>query len=373
MKILLVAPIFRPNNGVAAQRMNFFFDTLVDVHEIDVLVLGSSTCLSGQVKTIDKALFATSHCAWRNKGLISDMLKKYLINYNVVIVSLPDYGLLEIVNICHTLGVKCITDLRDQPNLSTVQQKSNNKFKNLFIKVKNILQVQYVYRRLKLADYITVVGAASTGIVQEKLNKIVINVNNGYLMEDKKFVSNNLPNISAVETPIIIGWVGNIHKFRDNIDLRKVLDQLNVLSKHNNVVLRHWGKCCPELERYIHSKDNLVYENTTNFVRKEFLTELNVCKAFLLSCSDSLIWEPTTSVFDYLLFNKPVIYTGLRNNEAFNILFNSGKRIIGLDDIESLVCEDELDSDFHFISDLYSREYAFTNMKKILDDIQKKL
>lgn len=371
MKILLVAPVFRPSNSVAAQRMNFLFDMMKNEHSVEVLVLSDITCLDGKLKTIDKSLFATSHEAWRNKAEIYRLLHKCLCEYDLVIVSLPDYGLLEVVKICNELGINCVADLRDQPNLSAVQNITSSKIKNVFVRVKNWLQVKYVYQRLQYADYITVVGSISTSMVEFKSVKPVVNVNNGYLLSDKRFVSEQLnPDIDCQSNRVVIGWVGNIHRFRDNVDLRITIEKLNSLARSKELVLKHWGKCCPELEEYIRGQEYLVYEQTTNFIRKDFLTELNNCNCFLLSCSDSLIWEPTTSVFDYLLFNKPVIYSGLKNNEAFNILFNSGIKVLTVNTLEAFINNNLENFPSSFTSDLYSREYAYTNLKKIIDEIQ---
>ncbi|MEZ9368104.1 hypothetical protein AB4140_04670 [Shewanella sp. 10N.286.51.B2] len=370
MRILLVAPVFSPNNNVAAQRMNFLFDTMSVEHEVEVLVLSDKTSFDGRVKSISKRLFSTSYRAWINRKKIYSLLRGLLPEYDLVVVSLPDYGLLEVVKFCSELDVKCIADLRDQPNLSAVQNIGSSKIINTLVRIKNVLQVKYVYQRLQYADYITVVGSISTSMVETSCCKPVVNVNNGYLLADKKFVSERLALKSSSEkNSLIVGWVGSIYRFRDNANLRQVVDELDALASTQEVILRHWGNCYPELEAYILQCPNLTYENTSNFERESFLTELNVCDCFLLSCSDSLIWEPTTSVFDYLLFNKPVIYSGLHNNEAYNILFNSGVEVVGVNDLVSTASSEVRGIVFDGNTNLYSREYAYTNFKRIVDEV----
>jgi hypothetical protein len=128
------------------------------------------------------------------------------------------------------------------------------------------------------------------------------------------------------ENHLIVGCVGNIFNFRDTPDLRNALIHLN--NRSERVTLMHWGKVGTGLEKHIQTLSNIKYLACKPVDRDILLNKLHDVDCFLLPTASDLIWEPTTSVFDYILFDKPVIFTGLHNNEAYCILQNTKTQIV---------------------------------------------
>jgi hypothetical protein len=111
-------------------------------------------------------------------------------------------------------------------------------------------------------------------------------------------------------------------------------ESLSILNKRGKSVrIKHWGRIGDELNRYLNSFRNIRFQVCKPVPREILLQELHNVDCFLLPCADDLIWEPTTSVFDYILYDKPVIFTGLKNNEAFMILQNTNTDIVEIDQL----------------------------------------
>jgi hypothetical protein len=97
--------------------------------------------------------------------------------------------------------------------------------------------------------------------------------------------------------------------------------------------------------------------------------ELSKVDAFLLPCSNDLIWEPTTSVFDYILFEKPVIFCGLQNNEAYAILETVRQPIITTKCVKNIKARLSKPND-KLLQNLliYSRENSFSRFIGALNE-----
>jgi len=277
--------------------------------------------------------------------------------------------LLEIIDICKNIGLKTIADLRDQPDLDYFEYNAKSKIEKFFYFFYNKLLQTYVYNGLKKADYVSVVGEISTSIVKKKLKKdTVYNVHNGFFQEDREFVESlSYGNTRDIFT---IVWVGNIYRFRDTSILRDILARLDVLAKEESIMIEHFGTLTDSLKNYItRTFDNLIYRQTQDNDRKSFLKKLSTCDMFLLSCSDSLIWEPTTTVFDYILFDKPVLFSGLKNNEAYNILMHCGINTLDKYDLNKNIFEKKHEVLKNDISD-YNRDKSYKDFDKIVSMIE---
>lgn len=360
MKLLLVAKLFPPDTGVSTLRMKFFYDSLVsNGYDVDVLKLAKTTDLSGKVKLIDGSLFEPFFTAILNRNKIHNLLKSILNKYDLVIVSAAPYGLYEVAYSAKNEGVPFILDLRDLPDLTTSEQKKTKPF--IWLSLKAWLIDMYIKSIACHSKAILCVGAIATALTQFKLKYTsvkVLNIHNGFNLGDINLLASNKFIEQENSTGLVISCVGNIHDFRDTQDLRLALYMLN--KRTETVTLIHWGKVGLNLLSYIKTLNNIKYEPRTPIPRNTLIHKLNATNCFLLPCADDLIWEPTTSVFDYILYNKPVIFTGLKNNEAYNILRTTQTTIIESDEI----------SDFDFVgfkpfdknSDnliCYSREYHF--------------
>lgn len=334
MKILLVAPLFPPDTGVPTFRMRFFKDSLSNEHEVDILKLGDENNFSGSIKLIDRRLFTSFTRAILNRGKISKLVRGLLSNYDLVIISSPPYSLYEIAYSAKQTGVPYILDLRDLPDLIKSEQKGTKP--QMWLNIKLWLTNKYIQTAARNSEALLCVGTISTALMQQKLKDTtcrVINLHNGFENKDVERVK-NYTQAQALErdkSELVIGCIGNIFRFRDTPNLREVLACLN--RRKERVTLRHWGKINPELLTYIQGLSNICYVACKKLPRDVLLNELHSVDGFLLACASDLIWEPTTSVFDYILFDKPVIFTGLRNNEAYSILQNSNTRILESEDL----------------------------------------
>lgn len=371
MKILLIVPLFPPDKGVSTLRAKFFYDQLSKTHTVDILKIGDETDFSGQIKTIDKIFFSKLTTTLRNIQKIKRIAGDLLKNYDCIIVSAPPYNLYTLGNIAASYGIPVIYDYRDQPDL-IYYDKTKNKPWNiphrwLLLKVLEF----YVHTSFKKAHAVLCVGQLSATLLQNRFKrwKNIYNCHNGFMPAD---LFHRPKQHNHQNTTIKIGWSGSIYPFRDSPELREILKQLDSLAKTIPVSIMHWGTTNPQLDHYISSLRHLDYQQLPPIERQEYLNEMYKMDAFILACSESLIWEPTTTVFDYILFDKPVIYAGLRNNEAFNIL-----RICDTKILESnTLSRESLIQDIHKtdISKklLFSREYQFQIVETLLTELEKK-
>lgn len=334
MKILLVGPLFPPDKGVSTFRMKFFYDQLSQRHQVDVLKPGEQDDWSGPVKTINRRYFSPFVKAVFNRRTILNAVREQLVKYDLVIVSAVPFGLYEVAHAARQLNIPYIIDLRDLPDLTTSEQRGRKS--RLWLDAKAAMIFSYIRSTAKNARALMCVGAISTAIMQQRLRDLscrVLNVHNGFEEKDVDLVLQT--HASAQRPPrsgeLVLACVGNIFRFRDTLSLRDTLARLN--QRSDKVVLKHWGKVEPELEQYLRQFNNLEYLPCPPVSREVLLNEMHAVDAFLLPCADDLIWEPTTSVFDYILFGKPVIYTGLPNNEAFTILHNTRTPIVESADV----------------------------------------
>jgi hypothetical protein len=353
--------------------MKFFYEKLTLEHNVDVLKLGKVNNFSSKIKSIDERLFTSFILARINRGKISNLLAPILKQYDLILVSTPPYNLCEIAIAAKRANVRYILDLRDQPDLITSEQKRGKL--PLWLSLKLWITEQYLINTAKYSLALLCVGSISTALMQQKLSRHstkVINVHNGFNLLDKQIVRDSAPfTPSFFSEKLIIGCVGSLYNFRDTTDLRKVLRHLN--EREGGATLRHWGKIGAALYEFLWHLPNIRYIECPSIPREELLQELHSVDCFLLACSDDLIWEPTTSVFDYILFDKPVIFTGLRNNEAFCILENTGVRIVDSDSLSMLtseICSPKEKKSESVLAN-YSRETTFTRLKKVIDTQEK--
>lgn len=370
MKVLLVAPLFPPDTGVSTLRMRFFRDSLSKEYEVDVLKLGDVNHFTGSVKLIDRNLFVPFFRAVINRGKIFGLVRQLLRNYDLVIVSAAPYGLYEVAHAAKKVGIPYILDLRDLPDLTTSEQKGVKPL--WWLNIKTWLIFLYIKTIAKSALALLCVGAISAAVMQKKLKGSVcrvINLHNGFEKADLEVVRQHAPVKKAKESELVVGCVGNVYRFRDTEDLRHALAQLN--RRKERIILRHWGKLCPSLSTYLQGLTNIKYEARATVPRNVLLSELHTVDCFLLACADDLIWEPTTSVFDYILFDKPVIFTGLRNNEAYLILKNTGTHILESDDLATFDFKSRSGSQKSLdVLQCYSREFYIDRLLTIIRKLE---
>jgi len=335
MKILLVTKLFPPDSGVSTLRMNFFYTELSrNGHEVDVLKYGDTTDFLGNIKTVDRNLFKSFLSALLGRRRIRKIVAPLLAQYDMIFVSAAPYELYEIAYSARYIGIPFILDMRDLPNLTSSEQKGEKP--QLWLSFKSWAIDLYIKKIARNAVALLCVGTIATALTQLKFKNIpvrILNVHNGFNLSDLNFVREGSPVICKSGHHTNIGCVGNVFRFRDTFELRDILCRLN--QRKESVRFYHWGKMEAGLLAHVKSLENIQYIPRQSVPRPELLQELHSLDGFLLACSEDLIWEPTTSVFDYVLYDKPVIFAGLRNNEAYCILRHTRSQIVHSEDIKS--------------------------------------
>ncbi|MEX8519830.1 MAG: hypothetical protein AB3X44_15060 [Leptothrix sp. (in: b-proteobacteria)] len=368
MKILLVSSLFPPDKGVSTHRIAFFAEELGKIHEVDILKFGNNTCLDGKIKTIDKSYFSSLAKTLLNKKNIENILSPLIERYDLLIVSGPPYNIYEIANVAFNKKIKFVLDLRDQPDLIYSELKKSSS--KILLKIKLYLTNYYINSIAKKSQFVSCVGGISSAITQTYFagtDTKVINIHNGFLERDIYLVD-TYRSCEVDTTKIVIGCVGSLHNFRATNDLFKTFSELENLNKP--VIIRHWGILCDEILNQIKQYRNITYEKCPPIDRILLLQDLSKVDAFLLPCSDDLIWEPTTSVFDYILFSKPVIFCGLRNNEAYSILESVNQPIVTsnrIKHIDEILSRTSTRSPEEILS--FSRENSFLRFKRGIDEV----
>jgi hypothetical protein len=238
------------------------------------------------------------------------------------------------------------------------------------LKIKLFLTNQYINSIASKSLFVSCVGGISSAITQKNLFKAgtkVVNVHNGFIESDIKNIAINNNQIVDMSRPVTIGCVGSLHKFRATNDLYNTLTELDKLGC--KVHIKHWGTLCTEISEKITLCRNISYEGIPPISRDTLLVELSKVDAFLLPCSNDLIWEPTTSVFDYILFEKPVIFCGLQNNEAYAILETVRQPIITTKCVKNIKARLSKPND-KLLQNLliYSRENSFSRFIGALNE-----
>jgi glycosyltransferase involved in cell wall biosynthesis len=370
MKILIVANLFPPDYGVSTFRMKFFYDKMTsDGHSVDVLKLGPNTNFDGRIKTIDEALFRVFFKSVLYRRRIATLVRPLLVQYDLVLASAIPFGLYEIAFTAGKLGIPYILDQRDLPDLTSSEQKSCKP--RMWLSLKAWIINKYIDCIARNAVALLCVGDIATALVQKRhINSPlrVLNVHNGYNLEDRDLVRGSYVHRRPDNGSIVIGCVGNIFKFRDTPDLRRALYSLG--ARYDNLTLLHWGRASDSLLAYIQTETNIRYVRCPAVPRTELLKELHNVDCFLLPCAEDLIWEPTTSVFDYILYDKTVVFTGLRNNEAFSILQRVGADVVTADMIPKMsIIEAEGNGNYHDIINSYSRDAYYDRLSRVLSSL----
>lgn len=312
--------------------MNFFYRQLCRDYDVTVCKLGDGFDFQSRIKTLDRRSFNSLPKSVLKRRTLQRILTGFIRGYDLVIVSVPPYTLMEVVWITIQAGVEVFLDVRDLPDLIYVEKKTTRPLLAPLWKLNLWIQFRYIVAGARACSLVMAAGHQSAAILQEKMRNHgrIINVANGFTMDDYDYVAGLERHHARRKDQITIGFGGSIHNFRDTGSLRSFFERLNSLREASGkeIIVKHYGTATAGLRGFISELKNITYMPMGFVERKRYLKELLEVDYLLLACSDDLIWEPTTTVFDYLLVNKPVIFIGLHNNEAYSILENSGCTII---------------------------------------------
>ncbi len=356
MKILIVNETYPFTSTVSSFRIKAFREYFIK-KDIKVKIATSykgNEKLEDYLVPIPAEYIRSTLSTVRNIFKIKNILKKDIKDSDFIIISTPHFNLALLIFIIKNKS-KVILDLRDLPDLYLAQKKKIYKgFKYLLHWTMYKITELYVLLLAKKVRLVTTVGETSRQCFLSKYKflkpPLTLNIHNGFEINDLEIIKR----IEKAKNESIdkICIVGSLYSFRYS----KYLEKLNdYLSKTKDVVC-HFGKVEKMFADFF-NRDNIKYESMKLLPRKELLVEMSKYKMFVLITSDNIIWEPTTTVFDYVLFNKPILFIGNKNNEAHKILVNNKAKIIYPEDIIENVSGNDSSSVFNNNINMdYSRE-----------------
>jgi len=319
------------------------------------------------MRTLTQAIF--------NKKKIHAILKDFIKRFDCVIVSVPHNALIQIALISKAEKVPCILDIRDHPDLVYFETIFS---KGMFHRIGRLIMLKFneyfVNKAAKSSSAVICVGERSCEFQKAKTPSIahkIFNVHNGFYEKDLKIIS-EIKRLSKKFVGLEIGISGSIYSFRDTVSLRTVFAKLDSAAISTSIQIHHWGMLSEELKEYVHNLKHLKYNCYNSIDRQTYLENIIQCNCVLLACSDSLIWEPTTTVFDYLLLGKPIIFSGNGENEAYRILSECKMKVIKgenfkIEEMMDVVKEPCKFPELELLA-RYSREFQ---NKKLIDIINK--
>jgi hypothetical protein len=374
MKILLVVPLFPPDRGVSTFRAESFAKSIGALHTVSVLKLGDNTDLQPDrfINTIDKYLLRTLTQAVLNRKKIHRLLRDFIKRFDCIIVSVPPNALLQLVLISRWEKVPCILDIRDHPDLVYFDIISS---KGRIYRIGRLILLRlneyFLNRAARSSSAVICVGERSCEFQKTKTPRIaknIFNVHNGFYEKDIELVT-KMKKHQKKSGSLEIGIAGSIHRFRDTGSLRTVLAKLDAAARSTDIQIHHWGLLSEKLKEYVDSLKHLKYDCYQMIDRKTYLARIIQCDCVLLACSTSLLWEPTTTVFDYLLLGKPVIFVGNDENEAYRILSECKLTVIRGDNLQVNEIMEATEKPSIFLEAEVLRQYSREFQNKRLIDI----
>lgn len=362
-KILFVCNFFNNPNKVSSQRTTHLVNSLKDKGlDVEVLVSGEKDSFESSVMTLNEAKTSNTLSFILNYFYYKKKLIELSKNYDLIVLSVPRFSLLYFFSLSLKGNTKILLDLRDQLQLQELNRKSRDKMFQPLIKILNLIDRKLFSRSLKYVSSIVCVGEYSknhliTNFKKQAERLPVYNVHNGFLISDLKEIKKNYSRPSLQSHVLNAALVGTISSFRDSLDLRSDLSVLSrQLVKLNKIInLKHWGRITKDLEKYISSLENIEYQPQGFIGRNELLKQINLCSFSILITSTKLKWEPTTTVFDYILSHNPILMLGGRNNEANRIINDVNHQSFFAEEFPELLNLSEISVNENI--DKYSREY----------------
>lgn len=319
-KALIVCPGYRPNNIVSINRIDEICSFLENYFDVDISTADLNTSLaSNDVKIMPrKSLASIQASCWQKEN-------KYFVDlfsgYDLIIISVPEFTYASLVPIGKLVGAKVILDIRDLPDMiyfNFSNQRRLLRYKR-YIMLK--LTEKYLSHYAKKADSCLCVGEVSKKILETKFGISASNIHNGIndddLVDFKPFEST----IFDGQT-IKVALCGSIYGFRTTNELFNLIITLGKFSRFKIKIVQI-GTIDDRFKSFLKGVKGLDCEFLGRLSRTDYFSHLNSCHAAILATSNDLVWEPTTTVFDYILTDKPTIFVG-RAMEAKNILRNSG-------------------------------------------------
>ena len=376
-KLLIVCPHYE-NNHVSSFRISSIKNEFeMNDYIVDILTLGDFTELNDKVSFLNRSHFMNNFSHFNIVSNMYGFLSDYFSNYQKIMISMPNFKLIQLLDII-PCNCDVILDYRDQIDFeyhSRVSVYNNNPVKKFIAYIDNkysyFVHSKIINRNIEKIIAISCVGKVAKDSFTHRISvrgPKILNIHNGFNACDTQIIGKNIPN-NVGKGIINIGISGSIYDFRCSKDVGVLLEKISLVAENKNikVEIRHWGLACERFLKLVNKFHNIYYVQLERMDRKEYLKQiLNVDYVWLL-CSDTIKWEPTTSVFDYILFQKPILYTGFKQNEAINVLNECNTKFITSDEDlkfdtnELLMNRNEIDFDK---LEEYTRDHISKNLFK---------
>ena len=367
--ILIICPNY-DDNSVSSFRISSFESKLRSQgYQVSILTLSDYTKLddSTKISYINRNFFKNSASLFHRLFMPKDF-RGFLNKFESIVISMPTFELVSIVKYIES-DKKVVLDYRDQLNLTYVFRK--NRYKNPIAKLAIYLDFKYtelVHKRILYRnniDKVICVGNSALDYYKSSISKKkefdLVNIHNGFFLSDYK----SIPQISSLvdfsKKDITFGISGSIYDFRFTDQLERELKKLDTRTNNKSITIKHWGASESKFRKLMESMSSIKYEPQGRELRDKYLQKIITCDVLILITSDELNWEPTTTVFDYILMSKPVMFFGDSSNEASKILNDCGVDLITVDNILSENRLEVTPIDFERLKK-YNRESILDNL-----------
>jgi len=373
-KILFVCNFFNNPNKVSSQRTTHLVDSLRERSlDVDVLCSGEKDSFNTSVMTLNESATSNTLSFLKNFFRYRSKLARLAKNYDLIVLSVPRFSLLYFFSFSLGKEKKILLDLRDQLQLQELNRESRGVLLTPLIKFLNFIDRKLFSMSIKNVNSIVCVGEYSkshliSNFKEQTLGLPIYNVHNGFLAKDLLSIKNNTKTFNEGSYQLTAALVGNISYFRDSHALRNDLTRISEELVKTNKVLRimHWGKVTKSLEMFISNLKNIEYKPQGFVERQQLLKKITLCSFSILVTSTKLKWEPTTTVFDYILTDNPILMIGGRANEAKRIIDDVGHRSFFSEDFIQILKVSPISVNSNMIK--YSREY---NAEKFYEAVVK--
>lgn len=330
-KLLIICPHYNDNHVSSFRISAIERECEIAGYIVNILTLGTKLSLGGRVSTVVDNHFKNNftHLFTINKNKVA--FYDFFNSYDCVVISMPNFKFIQLLDMIPE-RVKVVLDYRDQIDFDYFSRQSKfskNKIAKLlsYLDMINSYRVHahYIRRNIGKVLAITCVGEKACESFSSRMISLdakLFNVHNGFDYDDLHFLKNSgsCSNSDFEKNVIKIGLSGSIYDFRCSDTLYSLFSSIIEKAEGLDIQIYHWGSSCKKLLEILSHFKKIKYFPVGRMQRKTYLDEIYKMDYLLLLCSDNICWEPTTTVFDYILLKKPIIYCGNECNEAVRIL-----------------------------------------------------
>lgn len=313
-KLSLLFPTFDGTQSVSGYRGDAFFQALKNNHD--------TCCISTNLMPTFNSWIVTFWACFFSTRFYTDIED----TADTFIVSAPQFTTFILGYFLKIRGKTVIFDLRDHVDMTYEDSTRGNTSG-----IQRLKRLCFYYTQKFLLNFfvgnspLLCAGFMSSSHASKDFDTDnIYPIPNGPVMSSEQAV---LPDLNATLTPktdtIRLLCVGSLYNFRHTPKIKQILNSF-ANDTNCDIVIDHYGSSTPDFQRDFSSIDRLTYNQMDRQTHSKIFSKIDDYWGMILFTSDQLPWEPTTSVFDCVSHNKPVIYCGSMVNEAYSLLFMSG-------------------------------------------------